>query len=270
MTTMSTIQIEQKTVAVKGGVLAYEVGGDGAVVLCLPGLGDSRRSFERFAPALREAGYRVIATDLRGMGASRGTFASHSLRDLTDDITAILDAERATRAYIVGNSVSGASAGLFAIEQPERVRGLLLINPIVHTGGRFKTAMLVAALRTPGIGKSTWLSYFKTLYPKHPVEADYITHVQELMKQPGAMKSIGDMVWTPRLDARMTEINVPTLVFISSKDPDFADPRAEADQLRREMPRADVIVLDGLGHYPQREEPQSVLPRTLAWLKETV
>ena len=67
----------------------------------LPSLGDIRREFELFAPALVEAGYRVITTDLRGMG-STGTFKSFNLSDLCNDITAILDAEKAGEVILVG------------------------------------------------------------------------------------------------------------------------------------------------------------------------
>src|SRR5690349_15413414 len=91
---------ENKFVEVKGGKLAYEVTGSGPAVLCLPSLGDTCREYERFAPALVEAGYRVLVADLRGMGQSRGQFKSHSLADLASDIGAILDAEGIEKAYL--------------------------------------------------------------------------------------------------------------------------------------------------------------------------
>lgn len=64
------VKSDVKFVSVPGGQLAYEVAGSGPVVLCLPSLGDTRREHERLVPALLESGYRVITTDLRGMGQS--------------------------------------------------------------------------------------------------------------------------------------------------------------------------------------------------------
>lgn len=265
--TSQTVKGEQKFVAVPGGRISYEVIGEGPAVLCLPSLGDTRREYERFTPVLIEEGYRVITTDLRGMGQSRGSFKSHNVRDLANDIKAILDAEGIEKAYLVACSVSGASAGLFAVEQPERVSGLIMFSPIMHTGSRFMTMLLVTLLRTPGLGRVLWSSYFKMLYPSHPVEKDYLDHIKANIKQPGAMKSIADMSEARRIDGQLTSIKEPALIFFGTKDPDFKSVQAEAEKVRSEMPQAEVIVLDGMGHYPQRECPELVLPKVKEWLR---
>jgi pimeloyl-ACP methyl ester carboxylesterase len=257
----------KKTVNVEGGVLAYEVAGTGPAVLCLPSLGDTRREYERLTPALVEAGYQVITTDLRGMGESRGKFRSHNLRDLTNDIKTILDAEKVTEAHLVACSVSGASAGLFAVENPARVKSLIMFNPIMHTGSRLTTALMVTALRTPGLGRQIWSSYFKSLYPSRPVEPEYLAQVVAETRKPGAMKSIADMCATPRIDREISQIKVPALIFFGSKDPDFKNAAQEAELVQREIPQAQVNVLEGLGHYPQREKPEAVLPQVLECLK---
>lgn len=257
---------EKRQVAVPGGVIAYEVAGSGPVVLCLPSVGDTRREYEVLAPALLEAGYRVILTDLRGMGESRGKFKSHSLRDLTDDIKAILDAEKIDKAFLAGCSVSGPSAGLFAIENPQRVLGMVLFSPISHTGPKLQTGLLVAVLRVPGLGKGIWMSYFKSLYPLKPLNKEYLDAQNANLSQPGSMKSIADMCATPRLDARLTEIKAPTLIFFGTKDPDFKDVQAEAKLTQEQMPQAKITILEGIGHYPQRECPELVLPQVKEWL----
>ncbi|MDB5079532.1 MAG: hypothetical protein JWP00_1456 [Chloroflexi bacterium] len=262
----SKVKVESKTVAVEGGVLAYEVQGAGPAVLCLPSLGDTRREYERFAPALVEAGYRVITTDLRGMGGSAGKFKSFKISDLCNDITAILNAENIEQVILVGCSVSGASAGLYAANHPERVKSLVLFNPIMHTGNRLTAFLLVSALKVPGLGRVIWLSYFKSLYPSRPVEPEYLAQLGELLKQPGAMKSVGGLCMARRIDDDITRIGVPALVYFGSKDPDFKDTQAEADLVQHQMPAARVKVLEGLGHYPQREQPEAVLPEVLEWL----
>lgn len=259
-------QSEHKSVAVPGGMLSYEVAGQGLVVLCLPSLGDTRREYEHVVPALLEQGYRVITTDLRGMGQSRGHFKTHTVRDLTNDIVAILDAERTEQAFLLGCSVSGASAGLFVVEHPERVRGLVLFSPLLRTGSRFSAWFLASLLRLPVIGRMGWVSYFKNLYPAHPAEPDYLEHIRLAVKQRGAMKSIADMTLAPRIDAQIASIRVPTRIYLGTKDPDFKDVPAEAGQLRKEIPQAEIIVLEGIGHYPQREDAEHVVPELVVWL----
>jgi pimeloyl-ACP methyl ester carboxylesterase len=259
-------QSEQKSVAVPGGMLSYEVVGQGPVVLCLPSLGDTRREYDRVVPVLVEQGYRVMTTDLRGMGQSRGHFKTHSVVDLANDIKAILDAEGSEQAFLLGCSISGASAGLFAVEHPERVRALVLFSPLMRTGSRYSSFLLATLLRLPGIGNRVWVSYFKSLYPSRPVEPDYLEQIRASAKQRGAMKSIADMSRAPRIDAQIARIRVPTLVYLGTKDPDFKNVRAEAEQLRRELPQADIHVLEGIGHYPQREDAEHVVPELVAWL----
>ncbi|GAA0922480.1 hypothetical protein GCM10009557_91750 [Virgisporangium ochraceum] len=54
--------------SVDGQRVAYEVTGDGPLVVCVPGMGDVRQVFRNTAPALAAAGYRVAVMDLRGHG----------------------------------------------------------------------------------------------------------------------------------------------------------------------------------------------------------
>ena len=264
--TALTPNSEQKTVQVAGGKLAYEVAGSGPVVLCLPGIGDTRRVYERFAPALVAAGYRVISTDLRGNGGSVGHFASHHLTDLSNDIGAILDAEGIRRAYLAGGSLSGASAGLFANRHPDRVAGLILFSPVFASPSRLLIALLIAVFRLPLLGAGLWVTYFKTLYPKQPVEAAYVAEVGANIQQPGALKSLTDMLWTRHLDSGTQAIKAPTLIFYGTKDSDFKDARVEAAGVQKAIPQAQIHILDGFGHYPQREAAEMVIPQTVEWL----
>jgi pimeloyl-ACP methyl ester carboxylesterase len=263
---METGTVNIKTIVVADGKLAYEVNGEGQAVLCLPSLGDTRREYERFAPVLAKAGYRVISTDLRGMGGSEGRFKSFNIPELCEDITAILNAENISEVVLVACSVSGASAGLYAANHPERVKGLIMFNPLMHTGNLFVTFLMVSALRLPVLGRKIWLSYFKTLYPGRPVEPEYLAQLKELTGKPGAMASIAGMCMARRIDDDTSRIKVPALIYFGSKDPDFKDVQAEANLVQQKIPSARIKVLEGLGHYPQREQPEAVLPEVLDWL----
>src|SRR4029453_11469291 len=64
--------METKFLDVPGGRLAYDVSGpqDAPLVICTPGMGDSRKVYRFLAPRLAAAGYRVATLDLRGQGES--------------------------------------------------------------------------------------------------------------------------------------------------------------------------------------------------------
>src|SRR5271165_3728409 len=73
------------------GRIGYDVAGEGPLVVLVPGMGDLRAAYRFLAPALREAGYRVACTDLRGHGDSDATFSSYGDVDTAGDILALIE-----------------------------------------------------------------------------------------------------------------------------------------------------------------------------------
>src|SRR5580692_207438 len=90
------------------GRVAYDVGGTGPLVVLVPGMGDLRATYRFLAPALRDAGYRVAATDLRGHGDSDASFATYGDAETAADIASLI-AELGGPAVIVGNSMAAGA-----------------------------------------------------------------------------------------------------------------------------------------------------------------
>src|ERR1017187_9320138 len=99
------------------GRIAYDLAGEGPLVVLVPGMGDLRAAYRFLAPALRDAGYRVACTDLRGHGDSDATFASYGDVETAGDILALIE-ELGGPATVVGNSMGAAAATIAAAEQP--------------------------------------------------------------------------------------------------------------------------------------------------------
>ena len=93
------------------GRIGYDVAGDGSLVVLVPGMGDLRAGYRFLAPALREAGYRVACTDLRGHGDSDATFTPTAMRK--PPAIHPPDRELGGPAVVVGNSM-GAGAAVLA------------------------------------------------------------------------------------------------------------------------------------------------------------
>ncbi|WKZ83360.1 MAG: alpha/beta hydrolase [Acidimicrobiia bacterium] len=99
-------------------------GGGGRRVLLLHGLGASAEGWWRLASALADAGFEVVAPDLRGHGDSpRGD--SMALVDVAADVEALGDGWEA----VVGHSMGGAVATLLAVSNPGWTRSLILQDP---------------------------------------------------------------------------------------------------------------------------------------------
>ena len=75
---------------VDGGRIAYDVAGDGPLVVLSHGMGDTRSCWRFLTPQLMKAGYRVATPDLRGIGESSVGFSTYSRTATAADLAAII------------------------------------------------------------------------------------------------------------------------------------------------------------------------------------
>lgn len=75
---------------VEGGRIAYDVAGEGPLVVASHGMGDRRTAYRFLAPLLVGAGCRVASADLRGSGESSVGFASYTRTDTAADLLALI------------------------------------------------------------------------------------------------------------------------------------------------------------------------------------
>jgi non-heme chloroperoxidase len=106
----------------------------GTPVVFLHGLTDSWRSFEGVLPNLPPS-MRAIALTLRGHGGSSRPETGYALGDLALDVNLFLDALGIPSAVVVGHSMGSAVAQRFAIEYPQRTRGLVLMGAFASLHG---------------------------------------------------------------------------------------------------------------------------------------
>jgi pimeloyl-ACP methyl ester carboxylesterase len=252
------------------GRIAYEVAGEGPLVVLLPGMGDLRAGYRFLAPALEEAGYRVATTDLRGHGDSDVTFASYGDVDTAEDVTVLID-ELGGPAVVVGNSMGAGSAVLVAVKRPELVSGLVLIGPFVRNGktSAIQRTMLRVAM-APLWAASAWKSYMPKLYAgERPTDFEaYRAEVVASLRRPGYAKAFSLTTHTNHdaAEARLREVKAPTLVVMGEKDPDFPDPRAEAEWVAGTL-HGEVLMVPDAGHYPQSQRPDITTDAVLQFLK---
>jgi len=252
------------------GRVAYDVAGDGPLVVLVPGMGDLRAAYRFLAPALRDAGYRVASSDLRGHGESDTSFSSYGDVETAGDVVALIEGLGGP-AVVIGNSMAAGAAALAAAERPELVRGLVLVGPFVRNGkiSMIQRFMLRAAMARPWAAAS-WNMYLPKLYAgQRPADFDeYRDEVVASLRRPGHAKAFSLTTRTNHApaEARLGDVSAPTLVVMGDKDPDFPDPRAEADWIAKTL-HGEVVMVAEAGHYPQSQRPDITTDAILHFLE---
>lgn len=263
-----------RTVRVGGHDLAVlEAGVGGAPLLLVHGYTGAKEDFRDAVGPLAEAGYWVVAPDLRGHGASAQPpeESDYSLRHFADDVHGLLDALGWGRFDLLGHSMGGMVAQLVALDLhhgdgPEL--GRLVLMDTCHgavEGLDLEILRLgVELARAEGLGKV--LEVMKLFGPVFESPA----HAELLARDP-SFESFEDAkflassaaMWCAlalelhsppdRLEA-LADLRVPTLVLVGDEDLRFVGP---SERMAATIPGARLAVVPRAGHSPQFDHPEA-------------
>jgi pimeloyl-ACP methyl ester carboxylesterase len=256
--------------ALPEGRIAFDDTGSGPLVVCLPGLGDLRSEYRHLTPLLVRAGFRVVTLDLRGHGESDATFTDHERPTIGDDVVALLEHLDAGPAHLIGTSFGAAAVVWAAARAPEQVASATLIGPFVRdvpVPAVKRMALRVMLARPWGV--AGWVGWYGKLWgSSRPADHDaHTAAIRANLAEPGRLAAVRAMALSSsaRIDPRLGELSMPTLVVMGTADPDFDDPAEEARLIAERMD-GEVALIDGAGHYPHAEQPETVGRALLTFL----
>ena len=253
------------------GRIAYDDQGSGPLVLLAPGMGDIRATFRFLAPLLVRAGYRVVSTDLRGLGESDTGWSEYSSEATGGDLAALLRHLDAGPALLYGNSYTAASAVHVAADSPELLRGTVLAGAFVRDAPPTLTGRIGKALLTrPSLTRTVWFAWWPKMFPNRPADySEYLARVTANLKEPGRTAAYARMCGGSHAPAEAKlptarTSGVPALVVMGTADADFPDAAAEARWVGEQL-AARVELIEGSGHHPQVDAPEQVARLILAF-----
>jgi pimeloyl-ACP methyl ester carboxylesterase len=259
-------------VQVPGSSIFYEVAGDGSPVILLHGGNLDRRMWDAEFVALAGR-HRVIRYDARGYGRSGAAdtaFRAH------DDLLALVDTLRVSRAALIGLSMGGRIAIDFALAHPERVDRLVLAAPGISGGtwaANTDTSWLVAARAAAARRDSvavalSWLGspYIRTALRDSAIAPRIRQIAVEQSRFWGGIMRHGDLEDTAGATAadRISELSVPVLLIVGSTDTPYIHDIARA--ISTLAPNARRIDLSGVGHMVNIEAPDAFLAAVVPFL----
>jgi pimeloyl-ACP methyl ester carboxylesterase len=266
-----SLAVATRFLSVDGGRIAYDdTGGNGPLILAIPGMGDLRSEYRLLRPALQGAGYRIVTMDVRGFGATSARWNDYSAHAVGRDALALLAHLNAGPAVLLGNSFAAGAALWAAHDAPTQVSGVVLLGPIVRDQNPSWFGKLALKVGFAGPWRVWfWTTYWDSLFPSFKPEdqAQVKAALTRNLREPGRMAALHAMISLSKSDtaAIVSQSRVPALVVMGSRDPDFPDAAAEAHWLAGEL-RCDSLIVAGAGHYPHAEMPDRVAPELLSFL----
>jgi pimeloyl-ACP methyl ester carboxylesterase len=262
---------------------------EGPLAVLLHGFPECWYSWRHQIPALVRAGYRVAAPDLRGYNLSdkpRGA-RHYQIDHLTADILALIRALGRESATVVGHDWGGMVAWRLAMDHPEAVDDLVILN------APHPVAMAKALQRDWSQRRRSWYIFFfqlpwfpetlltlaplgtaRFVFSRTAVRREAFSEVDleilaAALAQPGAMRCMIDYYRAAlrlRPARRATAVEVPTLVLWAEDD--FALGKELTYGLARGLPDLRLQYISHCGHWVQNEAPGDVNEQLLAFLRE--
>ena len=261
-------------------ILAEPESPNGRTVVLFHGKNFSAFYWEPTIEALLKDGYRVVAPDQIGFGKSSKPAAyQFSFHALAQNTKALLDSLQVERVSVVGHSMGGMLAARYALQYPERVERLVLVNPIgledwkrVVPYRSVEESYQGELMATPeSIREYQRVSYFggewkKEYEPLVEVLAGWTKH-PDFPKVAWNNALTSDMVFTQPVLYEFPLLKAPTLLIIGQRDRTAIGrawaPKEIAKSLgnypalgrraAKAIPGAKLVELNGVGHIPQVE-----------------
>mgnify|MGYP001588818397 CR=1 FL=1 len=233
----------------------FERGAGPEVIVLVHGYVSSGRIWSLTQDRLDPSRYRTIALNNRGAGDSSraGGEDAYTIESFVTDLASAVAALDLPRFTLVGHSLGGATAARFALDHPERLKALVLLDPVPLDGIPLEPGWREQVLARAQAGVHPLApdpraggtrpagspnEFFRLL------QADMARVAPERLL--GGRRSMGDV----RLRQRLSELTMPVLVIAGDQDATVGIEPILTDFLALPPATRSLHVFHGVGHSP--------------------
>lgn len=269
-------KLNEKTLSLEGFTINYKEAGKGAPVLLIHGIPTSSDLWRKVMPKLRKQN-RLIAPDMLNYGKSdKPDKAKVSIRAQSELMIKLLDALNIEKADVIGHDIGGGVAQLMAVNHPERVNKLVLIDSVCFDSWpipEFKPLQKEDAEENTSVEQLQ--EQMSELMPKGVYNNEVMTdelkerYLSVWNSEEGKhafFRNINylDSKYTMTIAKDLEELPHKTLILWGKED-EFQK-RSYASMLKETIPDAELVFIREAGHWVIEEKPQEVVQHLNAFL----
>jgi pimeloyl-ACP methyl ester carboxylesterase len=244
-----------------------------------------------FAAPLFPNGVRVVGIDWRGCGesdrpAATPGYTNYAMQQHAQDMLAALDALNISFCHLATHSTGGIIAARMLLMQPERFGRVFALDPVTPLGMTFNAeqiGLFRAMMASREVTRAVMATAAVSLFVPESLAPDTMPRFREGLGEIQAFYErileqtfgVAEGVWigTPfnlnleresaELERRMPEIKHPHLVLWGEKDGWIAP--ADLRRMTRAMPDCRLVIVPGVGHSMNLEQPELYAGYFGAW-----
>ena len=262
------------------GVTHYELGGPegGKPVVLIHGFSVPYYIYDPTFELLTRSGFHVLRYDLLGRGWSDRPRLRYDIQFFVKQLADLLEALRFTQPVnLVGLSMGGPISAMLAVQDPKRVRKLVLIDPVGARGiklmGGFKVLLLpgIGELALGLAGSESLVKSLATDFFDPALVAEFQERYRVQMQFKGFKRAILSSLRSNMLGSfieiyrQVGELNTQILLLWGRNDTTVPFPHSE--DLLAVVPKVEFHVIENCGHIPHYEKPLEVNPILLEFLR---
>lgn len=276
--------VDSQFIEINDLMVHYKIYGEGEkIFILLHGFGASLFSWREITQPLSTYG-TVIAYDRPAFGLTERPMewegeSPYSQASQIELLIHFMNTLRIEKAILVGNSAGGTIAMLTALQHPERVEALILVDPAVYAGGG-APAWIRPLLNTPQMNHLGPL-FARQIQTRGPEIVQMAWHdpskiTNEIMDgytKPLQAENWDKALWYLTVSSRESNLqnqlqnfNMPVLIITG--DDDRIVSTEQSIRLASEIPNAQLVVIPQSGHVPHEEKPNEFMQAVINFLTQ--